>query len=249
MAHARKVSFAIAGVQKSGTRALRYFLRAHPDIDFASTTEAHYFDIGIHNDPSDDYSGYHALIGPEADGKMIGDATPIYVFLRQVPERMRAYNPDLRLIVILRNPIERAYSQWVMQTERGQETTGFLRTILLEPLHYLRLGQNEFFSHVARGFYSTQLRRLYKVFPREQVLVLRNEDLAEAHDATMLRIYRFLGVRLVDPPPAERIPPDRADARAYPDMPSLARWLLRMVFARDIRRLAQMTGWDLSNWR
>lgn len=244
MSHDVKVDFVVAGAQKSGTQALGHFLKAHPGIGLADRVESHYFDRAIRRDDSGDYAGYHAMFSQDALEKCTGDITPVYLFQAECPALMHAYNPDFKIIVILRHPGERAYSQWAMEVERGDLANGFLREILMEPLHFLRHGQHPVHSLVARGFYSRQLERLFATFPREQVLVLRNDDLSADHGGTMRRIYRFLGVEEIAPPEPERI-----HSRQYRPMPRLARWLLRLVYAGELRRLETLLGWDLRAWR
>lgn len=238
-----KVNFAICGAQKAGTRALRHFLEQHPEIGFPIKPETHYFNELCQKDAPGRYDVYHAQFSEEALSKCTGDVTPIYIYWRAAHRRMRAYNPEMKLIVILRDPVERAFSQWAMQRRKKQEAGGFLATLLMEPLRYLWRGQDKVYSHVARGFYARQLRRLYRVFPPEQVLVLRNEALRDAHDETLRRVYRFLGVSEIEPPLSEKV-----HMQTYAEMPRLARALLGWVYRRDIRRLEKMTGWDLSDW-
>lgn len=240
-----RVDFVVAGAQKSGTRALHSFLSRHPQIGLGTRQEVHFFD---RTPPAADLgaerAAYHAHFTEEALAKVTGDVTPIYIYLRDIPARMRRYNPDLKVIVMLRDPVARAYSQWNMQHARGEDRLGFLATVLMEPLRWLRHGQHKVHSHVARGFYDRQIGRLLAAFPPEQCLILRNEDLAERHDETLRRIYRFLAVQEVVPPP-----PARVHARDYRPIPPLAAWLLRRVYARDLRRLERRLGWDLSAWR
>lgn len=247
MAHDVKVDFVVAGAQKAGTQALRQFLGAHPEIGLSAEPEPHYFDRKIVRDQSGDYAGYHALFSGEALGKCTGDITPVYLWLRDCPVRMQAYNPGFKVIVMLRNPAERAYSQWAMEVQKKKMTGSFLTEILREAWRALILrskDQDPVFSLVARGFYGRQIERMFAAFPRAQCLVLRNEALSDDHEATLRQIYRFLGVSETEPPE-----PRRVHSRSYPPMPRLARWLLRAVYARDIRRLETMLGWDLSDWR
>jgi hypothetical protein len=112
---------------------------------------------------------------------------------------MWEYNPDLKLIVILRNPITRAYSHWNMQRSRNVEPLPFWEAIqkerdrCREALPY----QHRLYSYVDRGFYSEQLRRLWTYFPKEQVLVLRTEDLRNSPLEFLEEVCGFLGI---DPP-------------------------------------------------
>lgn len=244
MLHDNKVNFVVAGAQKSGTRALRHFLGRHPEIGLSQELETHFFDEVYDEDAPQSYERYHALFPEDALGKVTGDITPIYMYLSEIPARLHAYNPDMKIVVILRNPIERAYSQWVMQRRKGQESGRFLLTILAEPLRFLLRGQDKIYSHVARGLYARQLRRLFKLFPREQVLILRNEDLRDAHEETLQKLFGFLDVS------AHEVPaPKFVHTQEYKPMPPLQRWLLRQLFRRDTARLERMTGWDLSHWR
>ncbi|MEZ5715245.1 MAG: sulfotransferase domain-containing protein [Paracoccaceae bacterium] len=244
MTHPAKVDFVVAGVQKSGTQALRHFLMAHPGIGLSTEIEPHYFDRDYPRDPPGSYAAYHAKFSPEALGKCTGDITPVYSYLEDCAGRMAAYNPDFKVMLVLRQPADRAYSQYAMEDERGLMKGSFLREVLMEPIYYLRFGQHRWHSLVARGFYARQIERLWRYFPRDRVLVLLHEDLSNDHAATLRRIYRFLGVEQIDPPEPERI-----HVRSYAPMSRPARWLLRLVYARDTRRLEKMLGRDLSAWR
>lgn len=247
MAHSARVDFAIIGAQKSGTQALRHFLGDHPDIGLSiGGHEEHYFDLYFEEDESSDYAGYHGLYTDEALEKCTGDVTPIYMWMRGCLERLQAYNPDCRLIVILRNPVERAYSHWAMEREKGKARGGFLRGIATEIALSLRPGraQHRVYSFLSRGFYSGQLERLFAIFPRERVLVLSNDDLSLYHAETLGEVYRFLGVRDIAPPAREIV-----HSRQYSAMPPIWRRILRLVYAREFRRLERLLGWKLDCWR
>lgn len=240
----REVNFAVVGAQKSGTRALRHFLSAHPDIGLSRQPETHYFSEFWETAPEGDYDNYHVMFEDDALRKVTGDITPIYIYQDGCLERLHAYNPDMKIVVILRNPIERAYSQWAMQMQRQEQTEGFLQTILSEPFRYMKHGKSMVYSHVARGFYGRQLERLFKIFSRNQVLLLRNEELRDDHANTIGKVYRFLGVddRLT-------VEPEIVHSNEYGPMPLLARWILRLIYRFDRRRVQNLTGWDLSAWR
>ncbi|MEZ4606416.1 MAG: sulfotransferase domain-containing protein [Deinococcales bacterium] len=120
----QKVYFIICGTQKGGTTALDSYLRQHPHICMGKRKELHFFDQEK-NFQSDicDYTSYHKLFQVTSQRQILGEATPIYMYWRAAPQRMWGYNPKLKLIVILRNPIERAYSHWNMERSREQRAS------------------------------------------------------------------------------------------------------------------------------
>ena len=130
-----------------------------------------------------------------------GEATPIYLFLPAVAGRLKRYNPALKLIVLLRDPVERAISQHRMERARGNEHLPLWLALLSEPVR-LRLpgdaGHRD--SHLRRhsyrrrGLYTGQLRNLYRFFDRERVLIVRTEDLRQRHHLALRRVFAFLGV-------------------------------------------------------
>lgn len=240
-----RVDFVVAGAQKSGTRALGHFLSQHPDIGLSrpDIPETHFFDRRILRAEAGDYSGYHALFSPQALARVTGDITPIYLYLAPCLARIHAYNPDMKVIVILRNPIRRAYSQWVMQTEMGVETRSFVGALSHEALYRARHGQHPYFSYVQRGFYAAQLERLFAWFPRRNSLIIKHEVFRVDYAETLCQVQDFLGVRKLPLPPQREV-----HSRSYPPMPALPASGLRQVFRRDIRRLETLLGWDCSDW-
>lgn len=240
---APRVTFVIAGVQKGGTTALFDYLGDYPDVALSDIKEVHFFDDESLDWVAPDYGAYHARF-PPADGRPTGEATPIYLYWPNSLERMAAYNPAMRVIVTLRDPVQRAWSQWRMEYARGAET---------EPFHWCiregrqRLfqadpwGHHREFSYVERGFYGEQLERLLGLFPREQVLVLTAEDLRADPAAPLGAVRRFLGLGDAPPPPPrtvhEGVEMDYPSSLEPADVEHL-----RRVYARDAERLADLTG-------
>ncbi len=130
-----KVDFVIAGAQRSGTTTLDLYLREHPDVAMPWTRkELHFFDGEQHfrSEPVD-YRVYHANFTARAPGQLRGDATPSYMYWQPTPARMARYNPALKIVVVLRNPITRAYSHWNKEWRRGRETLPFMEALRAEP--------------------------------------------------------------------------------------------------------------------
>ena len=243
-----RVDFLIAGVQKGGTSALDAHLRKHPEICLASGKEVHFFDsegrfpVG----PSDDYADYHAIFKPGPATKITGEATPIYMYWKSAPGRIRAYNPEMKILIVLRNPIERAFSHWNMERERGTDKLSFWEALQNEEVRCrtaLPL-QHTVYSYVDRGFYMTQLRRIWDHFPQDQVLILRNETLRQHPGPTLDQVCQFLGV-------ARFREVRRRDVYSIPyeaPMSRRERDFLRRSYQGEIHELEKVLGWDCSDW-
>ncbi len=242
-----RVGFLIAGVQKGGTTALEAYLRDHPQVCLGDRKELHFFDDEARfAQPRADYADYHAHFQPGRGHRIVGEATPIYLYWAAAPARIHAYNPAMRLIVALRNPIERAYSHWNMERDRGAESLPFGAALRAESERAAaaRPLQDRVHSYVDRGFYTAQLQRLWQLFPREQTLVLRQEDLRARPAEALARVTAFLGV---DPLPA--VAPREVHARPYVAPMERADWeFLRATFEPEIRSLEHLLGWDCRAW-
>lgn len=247
--HLSTVQFLIAGTQKGGTTALADYLRQHPALFIPAVKELHFFDDERLNwqSPQDLYRCYHEAFCGAPAGTTWGDATPIYSYWWPAMARIWAYNPAMRLILCLRNPVERAYSHWAMETGRDWDALPFAKAIQTEAERCRTAlpHQHRVFSYVSRGFYSEQLRRLWNFFPQEQTLILRQEQLLKNPTSTLCSVHRFLGV---DPqPPTEAL---RANSGSYTSpMDPTVRAQLQELFNPEISQLEQMLGWDLSHWR
>ena len=198
------LGFMIAGAQRCGTSALAQFLSRHPEVAMASPKEAHLFD---RPDYSSDWTPecidarYRRAFEEGGAARIRGEATPVYLFFPEIARELKRYNPGLKVIVILRDPVERAISSYYFQKHRGLERRPLWLALLLEPLrvrrsHNPRASRSltRVCTYRRRGLYSRQLRNLLRHFGREQVLILRTRDLAERHDTVLRRVFAFLGV-------------------------------------------------------
>ena len=201
-----RVGFLVAGAQKGGTTALFDYLRGVPGLQLPDVKEAHFFDREDGIDwAAPDYAPYHALFAE--DGRLRGEATPIYLYWPNALERIARYNPGMRLILLFRDPVERAWSHWKMEYARGAETEPFAwcirdgRARMAAGTPYP--GFHRVFSYVERGFYGRQLARVTGLFPRAQLLLLASRELKRDPAGTIARFCRFLDV---DPPQAPILP-------------------------------------------
>ena len=198
------LGFMIIGVQKGGTGALHRFLSRHPEIGMSSRKEVHLFD-------APEFSGdwtperiderYRPFFEHCAGARVRGESTPIYLFFPEIARELKRYNPALKLIVLLRDPVERAISHYYMEKNRNAEHRPLWLALLSEPFRLHRCkdarapgSAMRVCSYRIRGLYSLQLRNLYRFFDADQVLIVRSEDLRERHDAVLRRIFAFLGV-------------------------------------------------------
>ena len=243
-----KVDFVIGGTQKGGTSALDSFLRQHPQICMpADLKEVHFFDREeIFRSDKPDYEKYHAHFHPEPQHRAIGEASPIYMYWNNAPNRIWSYRPDMKWILILRNPVDRAYSAWNMERQRGAEPLSFEDAITRESercREALPL-QHRVFSYTDRGFYAPQIRRLFNIFGRENCHILLNNDLHERHAPMLQAIFNFLKVDDSIKTTEQRVFEHDYDK----PLDSGLRARLIEMFYFDIRELERMLGLDLSAW-
>ncbi len=241
----RSVEFVVIGAQKAGTTALFDHLSDDPRLNLSTIKETHFFDDESVDWAAPDYGAYHAHFDLTRPGPM-GEATPIYIFWPGSLERLRAYNPAARLILMLRDPVKRAFSHWQMEYERGVETLPFAEAIREGRARLDGKAPNHpdrrVFTYVERGLYGAQVERLLGLFPRDQVLVLRADDLRGDPTRTLSETYGFLGM---DPPGGAVAPREVHVARAMDYGSTLTpddADYLRALYEADQERLKVLTG-------
>ena len=241
------LGFMIVGAQRCGTTALARFLSRHPGIAMSSPKEVHLFDGASYSSdwtPAEIDARYRRAFTEGSGGRFRGEATPVYLFFPEIARELRRYNPGLKLIVLLRDPVERAISSYYFQKHRGKERRPLWLALLLEPLR-LRRRHNPRASgsltrvcaYRRRGLYSLQLRNLYRSFDREQVLIVRTRDLAQHHHPVLRRVFAFLGVD-----EGVRVAPERVhEADRAGRKHRVVSWLLRLSYLAEFARM-----WALS---
>lgn len=246
-----KVTFLVVGAQKGGTTSIAKFLTDHPDICMAKPKAVHFFDDEPRFKSGGDYAYYHSHFDYQGEAQ-VGEATPIYMFYEHLWGRISRYNPDLKLIVLLRDPIARAYSHYTMARKNRREWLPFGWAIRVEPLRVwrdrnrlTRRSSLRLHTYVSRGLYLRQIQNMLKYFPRENILFLKSEDLSDHHDRTMATVFEFLGVDS-----AVTIAPERLHTNQYPKVMSDAdRRYLADKLHPQLDELEALLGWDLTAWR
>lgn len=250
-------SFIIMGGQRCGTNSLYEYIVKHPDVGRAlPNQEVHFFDLNFHKGFGW-YQGHFPLrsrtwLNPRSRTPLItGECSPYYMFHPFAPQRIAAALPAVKLFVLLRNPVDRAYSHYQHERSRGFESLSFEEAIEREPERLsgeVRRMQSDpgfhsfnhhRFSYVARGMYADQVERLFSLFPRENVLVLISERLFADPASTRQEALRFLGL------PADQLAsyPHYNPGR-YSDMDPGIRMRLMKNFADSNERLYQLLGTD-----
>jgi sulfotransferase family protein len=185
----RLPSFVIIGAMKSGTTSLGAYLTAHPDAFCA--LEPHFFDSNFERG----LNWYSDWFKDAGDAKAVGEKSPLYMYHPLAVERLVGTLPDVRLIAILRHPVERAYSHYWHERRTGHETLTFAEALRAEPerLRSSPPGESRF-SYVDRGRYLEQLERVAALVPRERLLVQLFDDLERAPGETFAELCAFLGI-------------------------------------------------------
>lgn len=266
----RLPDFIIAGAMRCGTTALNSYLRDHPDVAMASSKEVHYFDA--HFDRGIDW--YRSQFPESEEAVAVGEATPNYLFRPVALQRIKDTLPEVKLIFVLRNPIDRAYSHYWHDRARGKLTVEFSEIIDRE-LDGEDIGPA---AYVARGRYADQMAEVLQRFERNQIMVEAFENLTARPTEVYAATCRFIGVddgfrpdRLGEPVNAflqfrslrlrefaRRLPKraqsavgrlNRRDSAAYPEMAPDVRARLRDVFDVANAGLSELLNWQPPAWR
>lgn len=221
-------NFFILGAKKCGTTALHHYLGQHPEVYMSIPKEPIFFEAEYYKGL--DYYWEQYFSGWQGE-KAVGEARHRNLFLPYVPKRIQESIPNPRFIVIVRNPIKRAFSDWLNMYASGHETLSF-EDALYEDIKRMQRGitfegeegahlwaesltlgegrrgggfSKSYHSYVESGYYSLQIRRYFELFPRERLKIVSLEDLAQNPQLVVSAVWSFLGVdpdiQLVDSKP------------------------------------------------
>jgi hypothetical protein len=199
-------NFLILGTQMAGTKSLCRYLEQHPEVYMSLFPRF----FALEGRDPDSFQGpgdremisptavtsleeYRALFAGVSAEKAVGEMSPVYLYVPEAAGRIRHYVPEARLVAVLRNPVERAYSAYLKLVREGRETLGFAEA-LEEEEERIQNNWHAMWHYKSRGFYHEQLTRYYKLFDREQIRVYLYEDFDKDPIAVTQSIFRFLEV-------------------------------------------------------
>jgi hypothetical protein len=229
-------NFLVVGAQKSGTTSLHHYLQAHPDIFLPAQKETKFFVHDKYYNKGIEFydSEYFSERNSE---RAIGEVDPDYLYYEGALPRI-AHDLDpatLKLIFIFRNPVERAFSHYLMTFRRGQEPLTFEEAIEAESVRISEGHmENLRYSYITRGYYLRQVERFLGCMDRSQMLFLLSEDLETDPSACLRQVYTFLGVA------SDFVPSnlgERFHRATVPRSLSLLRWIKGRGAGKRLLRL------------
>jgi hypothetical protein len=248
-------SFLVIGAQRSGTTTLWSYLLSTGKVRQPERKGIQYFTLHADRGPRW-YRGNFPLARPGRDW-ITGEGSPYYLFHPRAPALAARVLPEARLVALLRNPVDRAYSHYHHELRMGAEslasfeealaaeqerTAGEAERLLADPSYHSPAHRH--FTYLARGRYAEQLERWLEHFPREQLLVLSSEELFGEPAAALARLHAFLRL---PPPDGEPTLPHEHRA-SYPPMRPETRTRLLAYFCPHNERLFALLGrrfdWD-----
>lgn len=202
--HSHIPDFLIIGAGKSGTTSLDKYLQQHPEIFIPTVKEPNFY--GYEHSTEDEFQNpedlnhfrqsvakldeYLRLFENALPNQVIGETSNTYMYHAGAPERIKYYNPEMKLIAVLRQPAGRLYSRFMhLARENRTPTPTFEECLDKNTIWWKR---NDL---VKEGFYFKNLSRYYELFPRENIRVFLYEDLNASPEKVLREIYQFLGVR------------------------------------------------------
>jgi hypothetical protein len=196
-------NFLVIGASRSGTTSLYQYLKQHPQIYMCPVKEPSFFAFaGIESAPEHpwrrhivtDFEAYQRLFQDVTDQIAIGDVSPAYLNIPEASKRIQQYVPGAKLVVILRDPVGRAYSEYLARVmDSGLPFTGFAK----QPPEMFRAGQDYDqlkYRYIRRGFYHDNLKRYFDAFDRDQIKVYLYKDFKDHPLDVLHDLFRFLGV-------------------------------------------------------
>lgn len=216
------VDFMMIGAQKSGTTSIASQLEAHPEICFCKIKEPGFF----HQTPlwQTQLDEYHQLFSPE-NGQLCGEASTMYTFLPEWPDtpaRLHDYNPNLKLIYVMRQPVDRIISHYTHNWVRNFVTDAPEKVVLSDP------------TYVNRSRYAVQIRPYIELFGRENILLLIFEEYVRDQIDSLQQIGAFLGIDSTSFLDADTEPKHKSVGETYLKYEG-ARLLVRSKLFKQVR--------------
>lgn len=193
-------NFFIVGAPKAGTTSLYHYLESHPDIYMSPVKEPNYFshedivkqDLFYNEKGIASLAEYEALFNGATTEKAIGEASVSYLFYDSVPGKIKKRVPDARIIIMLRNPVDRAFSHFSMDKRLGYVNESF--ESIFEHTGKSKLSHLYYQQYIELGNYYKQVKRYLDIFPKEQIKIFLLRDMKTDTPQLVKQLYKFLDV-------------------------------------------------------
>lgn len=239
--------FLIIGAQRSGTTSLYYYLSQHPDTQLIFPKEVHYFDLNYKKGLLW-YKNHFPVTGRR---KITGEASPYYIFNPYVAKRAHTVLPQAKIIILLRDPAERAFSHYKMNVRNGIEPLSFEEAIdkesdrLQEDL--LKMHRDEFYvgenhrrySYINRGFYDEQLKIWLQYYSLEQMMIIKSEDFFQNTEKVVKQVFEFLEIKSNN---VNDIDYRNKNKGLLTELNEVSKIKLKSLFAKHMAKLTQLAG-------
>ncbi|SHJ50387.1 sulfotransferase family protein [Paramaledivibacter caminithermalis] len=238
-------NFICPGTQKAATTSLYALLKQHPDIYIPECKETHFFDSKKYYKGLDFYE--KKFFNKVKEEKIVGDITPIYMYLEYIPKRIyQCLGKNIKFVFMLRNPIDRAYSNYWMWYRNGYETKTFEDAIKSEKSRINKSRFNKrYYSYIDRGFYAKQIKRYLKFFNKKNMKFVIFEEFVDNLYNVTNEIYDFLEVKRMNK--IKFIKLNNNPLKVPPIHISTRKSLLNLYYD-DIKELETIINKDLGNW-
>lgn len=198
-------NFLIIGAAKAGTTSLRRYLAQHPEIYMANRGEPSFFAhlaglpkaVGMGDNEWNfvtDLDEYRALFEEASDEAAIGEISPRYLYFPESAKAIKSHIPNAKIIAVLRDPVDRAYSHFLMNRQRGVEPAETLTSAFEREEERTNVGWGWDWRYQGLGLYNQQLRRYYDLFSPDQICILKYEDYQGSKERFFRRLFSFLEV-------------------------------------------------------
>ncbi len=285
----KRANFLIIGAAKCGTSSLYHYLAQHPLIDFPEIKEPKYFSFNeellksqnlfiqkLNKFTIKSENEYNNLFA-NLSGDYIGEASPGYLHSKIAPIRIRDYNENMKFIVMLRNPVDRAYSSWKHNIRMGLEDIKNFRKVIMLSGKRNKDSKYIYSDYLEKGLYSKHLKYYYKYFPSKNFHIIFFEDFILDPNHELNKVVKFLNPKnkemdfltdskhMVNVNSPKFLWLNKLSKRTYFRFPSISKWIIKLnkigsiktqdhmyllnFYKEDINQLELLTGRDLSSWR
>ena len=199
-----KPNFIVIGAMKSATTSLYTYLKQHPEIFMTKIKEPMFFNnykqnldykvLGSKSKKLTTLEDYWLMFEDVSSEKAIGAASPAYIYNKKAPQLIKENLQNVRIIAILRQPVDRAYSNYLHVVRADKENSNSFEESIEKEKERINEKWSPLYHYIEKGYYSDQLQRYYDLFPSEKIKVYLFEDIIKSPKETLKDIFKFLEV-------------------------------------------------------